>query len=67
MKSRFTILFPVLFFAVIIVIAIAPQKMAAQATPDKKEAPKPAKSASEYLLENWNYVGNKLIAMAEEA
>jgi uncharacterized damage-inducible protein DinB len=63
-KSRTIFLLPISFFAV--VIAIAPQRIAAQSTPDKKEAPKPAKSASEYLLENWNYVGNKLIAMAED-
>ena len=32
----------------------------------KKEPPKPALSPSQELLEQWNEVGNKLIAMAED-
>jgi uncharacterized damage-inducible protein DinB len=37
----------------------------AQSTP-KKEAPKPPLSPSQALLENWNDIGRKLIAMAED-
>jgi uncharacterized damage-inducible protein DinB len=32
----------------------------------KKDAPKPAVGPSQALLDNWNYVGRKLIAMAED-
>ncbi len=38
---------------------------AAQSTP-KKESPKPPLSPSQALLENWNDIGRKLIAMAED-
>src|ERR1700689_4639944 len=33
---------------------------------DKKPAPKPAPGASEAVLEQWNDIGRKLIAMAED-
>jgi len=33
---------------------------------EKKEAPRPAASPTKVLLDNWNYVANKLIAMAED-
>jgi uncharacterized damage-inducible protein DinB len=39
---------------------------AAQDTMKKQAPPKPAMSPSQYLLENWNYVGGKLITMAED-
>jgi hypothetical protein len=39
---------------------------AAQAAPKKETAPKPADSASKTLLDSWNDVGRKLIAMAED-
>jgi uncharacterized damage-inducible protein DinB len=32
----------------------------------KKEAPKPPSGASQVLLDNWNEIGRKLIAMAED-
>jgi len=37
-----------------------------QETPKKGSAPKPAPGASEALLINWNEIGRKLIAMAED-
>ena len=40
--------------------------LAASAAAQTKEAPKAAKSPSAELLESWNYVGNKLVAMAED-
>ena len=40
--------------------------LAASAGAQSKEAPKAAKSPSAELLESWNYVGNKLVAMAED-
>lgn len=38
----------------------------AQEAPKKEEAPKPAPSASEAVLERWNEAGRKLVAMAED-
>src|SRR5271166_6819935 len=38
----------------------------AQDTMKKNAPPKPAVSPSQALLDNWNYVGGKLIAMAED-
>ena len=38
----------------------------AQDTMKKNAAPKPAVSPSQALLDSWNYVGGKLIAMAED-
>src|SRR3954469_11575953 len=35
-------------------------------TPDKSAAPKPPDSQSKVLLDSWNDIGRKLIAMAEE-
>ena len=49
-------------FAVLILAALA----AAQDTMKKDAAPKPAVGPSQVLLENWNDVGRKLIAMAED-
>jgi len=39
---------------------------AAAQTPDTKAAPKPPDSPSKVLLDSWNDVGRKLIAMAED-
>ncbi len=38
----------------------------AQQMPQKESAPKPALSASESVLLQWNDIGRKLIAMAED-
>ena len=38
----------------------------AYAQEKKAEPPKPAQSPSKVLLDNWNYVGRKLITMAED-
>lgn len=38
----------------------------AQTAPAPQAAPKPASSPSQYLLDNWNDIGRKLIAMAED-
>jgi len=40
--------------------------IAASASAQEKKAPKPPDSASKVLLDNWNDVGRKLIAMAED-
>jgi uncharacterized damage-inducible protein DinB len=48
--------------AVLVLVALA----SAQDTMKKDAAPKPAVSPSQALLDNWNYVGHKLIAMAED-
>src|SRR6266446_10483173 len=49
-------------FAVLMVAAVA----VAQEAPKKDAAPKPAVGPSQALLDNWNDVGRKLIAMAED-
>jgi uncharacterized damage-inducible protein DinB len=48
--------------AVLILVALA----SAQDTMKRDAAPKPAVGPSQALLENWNYIGRKLIAMAED-
>ncbi|MGA2235984.1 MAG: DinB family protein [Terriglobales bacterium] len=48
--------------AVLILAALA----SAQDTMKKEAPPKPAVGPSQALLENWNYIGRKLIAMAED-
>ncbi len=54
-------LFSILIFAVsALTIAAHAQEMA------KKEAPKPAVSTSQAVLDQWNDIGRKLIAMAED-
>ena len=45
-------------------VVVAP--VHAQETPKKTLPPKPAPNASEGLLANWNEIGRKLIAMAED-
>ncbi len=47
---------------VLVFVALA----GAQDTMKKPAAPKPAVSPSQALLDNWNYVAHKLIAMAED-
>jgi|SRR5580658_1970088 uncharacterized damage-inducible protein DinB len=49
-------------FVLVMVTALA----SAQDATNKKAAPKPAVGPSQVLLENWNDVGRKLIAMAED-
>jgi len=56
-KARF--LAVPIFAAVILVVPVRTQQM-------QKTEPKPAPSASEAVLEPWNEVGRKLIAMAED-
>ncbi|MGA3090634.1 MAG: DinB family protein [Terriglobales bacterium] len=51
-----------LVFAGLMLAAIS----VAQDTMKKEAPPKPAVGPSQVLLENWNYVGHKLIAMAED-
>jgi manganese oxidase len=51
----------IMFFSTIVVTPVH-----AQETPKKTPPPKPAPSASEGLLANWNEIGRKLIAMAED-
>lgn len=51
-----------LFFAVAMLLPAAYAQDAAKPQPP----PKPALSPSQSLLETWNYVGGKLIAMAED-
>jgi uncharacterized damage-inducible protein DinB len=58
-KSR---LFAVMIFAAGIVLAPA----FTQEMPKKDAAPKPAPSASEAVLQQWNDIGRKLTAMAED-
>lgn len=48
--------------AVLILAALA----SAQDTMKKEAPPKPSVGPSQALLENWNYIGRKLIAMAED-
>lgn len=50
----------------ILTIAIAGSSVAAQDTMKKDASPKPAVSPTQALLDNWNDVGRKLIAMAED-
>jgi uncharacterized damage-inducible protein DinB len=51
---------------VILAIGILGTLAATQDTMKKKAPPKPAVGPSQVLLENWNDVGRKLIAMAED-
>jgi hypothetical protein len=53
-----------LFFALLLAACFAVQPLRAQDA--KKAEPKPALSPSEALLEQWNDIGRKLIAMAED-
>lgn len=49
-------------FTLLVLVTLA----GAQDTMKKEKAPKPAVGPSQALLDNWNYVGHKLIAMAED-
>ncbi len=53
-------LFAVLLFACVVPFAAYAQDTA------KKEPPKPADSPSKVVLDNWNEIGRKIIAMAED-
>src|ERR1700726_861497 len=52
--------------SVVLVVGILAVLAAAQDTMKKDAPPKPAVGPSQALLDNWNDVGRKLIAMAEE-
>jgi uncharacterized damage-inducible protein DinB len=52
--------------SVILSLGILTAIAAAQDTPKKSAPPKPAVGPSQALLDNWNDVGRKLIAMAED-
>jgi uncharacterized damage-inducible protein DinB len=52
----------VVVLTTLIVVALG----TAEDTTKKPTAPKPPLSRSQYLLENWNDIGRKLIAMAED-
>src|ERR1700745_4179914 len=54
----------VLFAVVIFVAGMLPTR--AQEMPKKDATPKPAMSPSENLLQQWNDIGRKLTAMAED-
>jgi uncharacterized damage-inducible protein DinB len=55
-----------LFAAVIFAAGVLVTPVHAQEMPKKDATPKPAPSASEAVLEQWNEIGRKLIAMAED-
>jgi len=59
--NRLRLLVAVIFAAGILVAPARPQDMQKQ-----NAAPKPAPSPSESVLEQWNDIGRKLIAMAED-
>jgi uncharacterized damage-inducible protein DinB len=50
----------------ILAVALFVPMVIAQNTPKKDTAPKPPLSPSQSLLDYWNYVGRKLIVMAED-
>src|SRR6202049_4108679 len=52
--------------SVVLAVGILAVLAAAQDTKKKDEPPKPAVGAAHALLDNWNDVGRKLIAMAED-
>ncbi len=53
-------------FILILALALFAPMAKAQAAPNKEAAPKPPLSPSQSLLENWNDIGRKLTAMAED-
>lgn len=53
-------------FSLILAAALFIQIAHAQAAPAKAAAPRPPSSPSQYLLDSWNDIGRKLIAMAED-
>ncbi len=52
--------------AAFLAAGLAGQPLRAQDTAKKTAAPKPAKGLSQSILEQWNDIGRKLIAMAED-
>jgi uncharacterized damage-inducible protein DinB len=52
--------------SLILAAALFTQIAAAQAAPKAEVAPKPPDSPSKVLLDNWNDIGRKLVAMAED-
>jgi hypothetical protein len=53
-------------FSLVLAVALFTQIAHTQAAPAKDATPKPASSASQALLDSWNDIGRKLIAMAED-
>jgi len=51
---------------VLLAVGILAALAVAQEAPKKDATPKPAVGPSQALLDNWNDVGRKLIAMAED-
>ena len=54
------------FFPLILAVVLFAPLAKAQTAPMKDYAPKPPSSPSQALLDNWNDIGRKLIAMAED-
>jgi len=52
-------------FAVVVVTLLASTSLYSQAQPQNKP-PSPARSRSDEMLDRWNDIGNKLIAMAQD-
>jgi uncharacterized damage-inducible protein DinB len=52
--------------SIVLTVGILATLAAAQDTMKKEAAPKPAVGPTQALLDSWNYVGHKLIAMAED-
>jgi hypothetical protein len=52
--------------ALILVAVLSIPAAGAQAAPKKDASPKPPSSPSQSLLDSWNDIGRKLIAMAED-
>src|SRR3974390_3458609 len=50
----------------VLAAALFTQIAHARAAPNKDAAPKPPESPSKVLLDSWNDIGRKLIAMAED-
>ena len=54
------------YLFLILMIMLFPPLVSAQTEPRMDYAPKPPGSPSRVLLDNWNAIGRKLIAMAED-
>lgn len=52
--------------AALLLAAMIAVPLAAQEAAKKQEAPKPAAGPAQDAIDQWNYIGNKLIAMAED-
>lgn len=70
MKRPSLALFVIALFAIaILVIAVTPTTLLAQAQTQaqaQNQAPRPARSRSDEMLDRWNDIGNKLVAMAQD-